>query len=343
VRAMKFPEAGRAEIVDVPVPVLRDGEALVRVRSAGICHSDVASFLGQHDVRRPPVITGHELAGEIVQVGSAVTGRRVGERVAIEPHIGCGRCVYCRQGHYHECPHKRFVGVGDWTGAFAEYVMVAEQMCHPIPDKMSFDEGALLEPLCVGLHAVRRVDLRLGETVAILGVGTIGLMTLLCVRCAGPGWIAVTDPSAFKRETALRLGADLAIDPLATDPVEAVRAATDGLGADVVFIAVSSDSALRQAVELCRRMGRLVIIASFFQGGGLEARQVQVGERTVIGTSMYTANDYRLAIRLWSQGHFALLPSLITERIRLEQAPRVVAALAAGERPDNVKTIIQVE
>jgi threonine dehydrogenase-like Zn-dependent dehydrogenase len=340
-KAMKFPEAGRAEIVEVPVPAPREGEVLVRVRSAGICHSDVASFLGKHDVRRPPVITGHELAGEIVEVGRGVAGRRVGERVAVEPHVGCGCCAYCRQGYYHECPQKRFIGVGDWTGAFAEYTVATEAMCHPIPDRMSYDEGAMLEPLCVGLHAARRAELRLGERVAILGVGTIGMMTLLCVRCSAPGWVAVSDPSAFKRETARRLGADLAVNPAQADPVQEIVKATDDLGADVVFVAVALDPVLQQALLACRRMGRLVVIASFFTGGALAARHLQVRERHAIGTSMYTADDYRLAIRLWERGHFPELSSLIAERITLEQAPAAVAALAYGKQPDAIKVIIR--
>ena len=340
-KAMRFPEAGKAEIVEVPVPTPGTGEVLVRVKAAGICASDVGAFQGKHDVRRPPVITGHELAGEIVEVASEVRARQVGDRVAVEPHVGCGRCVFCRQGHYHECPEKRFIGVGDWIGAFAEYVVATEGMCHPLPERMSFDEGAMLEPLCVGLHAVRRAGIRMGETVAILGVGTIGMMTLLSARCCAPGRIGVTDPSAAKREMALRCGADLAVDPLAQDPVEAIQRATDGLGVDVVFVAVPSELVLRQAVQVCRRMGRLVIIASFFQGGALEAREIQVRERTVIGTSMYTADDYRLAMRLWERGNLSPLPELITERIVLEQAPAAMAALARGERPDSIKTIIE--
>jgi L-iditol 2-dehydrogenase len=342
-RAMRFPEVGRAEIVEVPVPTPGEGEVLIRVKAAGICASDVAAFTGKHDVRRPPVITGHELAGEVDQIGPRVTRLGPGDRVAVEPHLGCGTCVFCRRGHYNECPEKRFLGVGDWIGAFAEHVVAAEGMCHVIPSRMSWEEGAALEPLCVGLHAVRRAEVRMGESVAILGVGTIGMMTLLGARCCAPGWVAVTDLSPVKRQTALRCGADLAIDPRVQDPVEAVRAATEGLGADVAFIAVASESALRQAVEVCRRMGRLVIIASFFQGGALEVRQIQARERTVIGSSMYTAEDYRLAIRLWERGYLRALPSLITERIRLEDAPGVVAALARGEKADSIKIIIQFD
>ncbi len=340
-QAMKFPEPGRAEIVDVPIPVPKDNEVLVKVKAAGICASDVAAFTGKHDVRRPPVITGHELAGEIVACGLAVTQRAAGERVAIEPHLGCGECPYCRQGHYHECPSKRFMGVGNWIGAFAEYVVAAEPMCHVMPNDMSWEEGAALEPLCVGLHAVRRAGLQAGERVAILGAGTIGLMTLLSLRCMAPGWIAVTDLSPSKLALAARCGADLTIDARSADPIEAIRAATDGMGADVVFLAVAADAALRQSVEVCRRMGRLVVIASFFHGGLLPVHPLAVRERVLIGTSMYTADDYRLAIRLWQRGQLEHLPQLLTERIPLARGPETVAALARGEKPDNVKTIIE--
>ena len=342
-KAMKFPEAGKAEIVEVPVPTPGPGEVLVRVRATGICASDVAAFKGTHNFRRPPVITGHELAGEIVTLGQDVTGLRVGDRVALEPHVGCGHCDYCRQDNYHECPEKRFVGVGEWIGAFAEYVVATDSMCHTIPGRMPFDEAAMLEPFCVGLHAVRRADLRMGETVAILGVGTIGMMTLLAARCGGPGWTVVTDPSAAKRELAIRCGADVALDPAREDAAAAILKATGGRGVDVVFVAAAAPGVLDQAVNVCRRMGRIVIIASFFSGGGVEAKLVQQREQTVLGTSMYTGADYRLAIRLWEQGRLGQFHTLVSERIRLDHAPEAVVALAAGKRPDNIKTIIEFE
>jgi L-iditol 2-dehydrogenase len=342
-KAMRFPEAEKAEIVEVPVPIPGTGEVLVQVKAAGICASDVAAFKGTHTFRRPPVITGHELAGEVVQLGPGVVGCRAGDRVALEPHVGCGRCLFCRRGDYHECPEKRFVGVGKWIGAFAEYVVATESMCHPIPARMPFEEAAMLEPFCVGLHAVRRADLRMGETVAVFGVGTIGMMTLLAARCSSPGWTIVTDLSAAKRDIALRCGADLAVDPSREDAVEMALKATGGLGVDVVFVAAAAPNVLHQAVNACRRMGRLVIIASFFTGGGLEVKSIQSREQAVIGTSMYTAVDYRLAIRLWEQGRLVPFPSLVSERIRLDQAPERVSALAAGKLPDNVKTIIRFD
>lgn len=342
-KAMAFPEAGRAEIVEVARPEVPDGHVLIKVRAAGICASDVAAFKGVHSFRRPPVITGHELAGEVIRVGAGSHDRRIGDRVALEPHVGCGHCLFCGQGHYHECPDKRFIGVGDWIGAFAEYVVATERMCHPMPAGMSFEEGALLEPFCVGLHAVRRADVRMGESAAILGVGTIGMMTLLAVRATTPGWVVVSDPSQAKRDLAVQCGASAGIDPQQQDVVQTTLAATGGLGVDVVFVAVASEDVLRQAVRLCRRMGRIVIIASFYTGGGVEARALQSREQVIIGTSMYTAVDYRLAAQLWEQGHLKQFPALVSERIPLDQAPATVAALARGERPDNMKTIIRFD
>lgn len=341
-KAMKFPEAGRAEIVEVPVPAPGPGEVLIRARAAGICYSDIEAFKGAHSFRCPPVITGHELAGEVTALGPGVVSRRIGDRVAVEPHAGCGTCAYCRQGQYHTCPQKRLIGVGDWIGAFAEFVVATESMCHAIPDDMSFPEAAALEPFCVGLHAVRRAQPKLGERVAILGAGTIGLMTLLAARTAGPARIMVSEPSAAKREIARACGADSVLDPRTEDVVAEIRHATDEMGADLVFVAVSVPEALRQGVEACRRVGRLVIVASFFDGTAIEARHIQLRERTVIGTCMYTGDDYRVAIELWRAGRLDLRP-LLTEFIALADAPATVAALAAHAKPDSIKTTILFE
>ena len=304
----------------MPVPELTADGVLLRVRAASICNATDNHIVWAEDPtsvwpNKPyPSLLGHECVGEVVEVGAHAGPFRPGDWLA-------------------------FWGLD--SGAFAEYVVATESMCHPMPAGMPFEEGAMLEPFCVGLHAVRRADLRMGETVAIFGVGTIGMMTLIAARCSGPGWTVVTDPSAAKRNLALRCGADVALDPTREDPLATILTATGGMGVDVVFVAAAAPGVLEQAVKVCRRMGRLVIIASFFTGGGVEARFVQQRELAVLGTSMYTGVDYRLAIRLWEQGRLDPLPSLVSERIRLDQAPEAVAALAAGKLPDNIKTIIR--
>jgi 2-desacetyl-2-hydroxyethyl bacteriochlorophyllide A dehydrogenase len=341
-KALKFTEVRRSEIVEVARPIPKAGEVLIKVKAAGICASDVMAFRGEHPYRIPPVITGHELSGEIVESGPAVSTVKTGDRVAVEPHIGCGHCYLCRHGHYNVCLNKRLIGVGDWIGAFSEYVIAAEPMCHAIPDKMTFEEGAALEPLCVGLHAVRRAHMNVGERVAVLGCGTIGLMTLLSAKLSGPELLIATDISPFKREMARKSGADLAIDPLTQDPIEEVLKATDGIGVDTAFVAVEQESVLQQSVRMCKRMGKVVLIASFGGEVAFVPREIQLYERALIGTGMYTRDDYRSAIRLWEKGVLNI-NSLINQRISLDEAPDMVSALADGKGPDAVKIIIMFE
>ena len=338
-KAMRFTVPGRSEIVEVPRPIPKKEEVLVKVKATGICGSDIMSFKGKHPFRIPPVITGHEISGTIVELGSGVKDLQLGARVALEPHIGCGKCVFCHHGHYNICPNKRFVGVGEWVGGFAEYVVAAEAMCHVMPEGMTYEEGAAIEPLSVGLHAVLRANITIGESVAILGCGTIGMMTLISAKVGGPGKIIITDISSFKRKTALGRGADMAIDPAQQDPVKEVLAATQGLGVDAVFVAVPLDTVLRQGLQMCRRRGRVVIIAAFHGESAFDTRQILGYERSVMGTSMYTRDDYKLAMELWKNGSIEIQP-LITQRISLDQAPQIVSAIADGTMGDDIKTVI---
>jgi len=338
-KALRFTKPGQSDIVDVPRPTPKGGEVLVKVKATGICGSDIMAFKGEHPFRIPPVISGHEISGTIVELGSGVQDLQLGDRVALEPHAGCGKCIFCWHGHYNICPNKRFVGVGEWIGGFAEYVIATESMCHLMPEGMTYEESAVLEPLCVGLHAVLRANISLGETVAILGCGTIGMMTLISAKIGGLGKIIITDISSFKREMALRRGADMAIDPIRQDPVKEVLAVTQGLGVDAVFLAVPLDTVLRQSLQMCRRMGRVILIALFHGESALDTRQILGGERTFIGTSMYTRDDYKLAIELWKKGSIEL-QSLISQRISLDQAPQIVSALADGSKGDDIKTVL---
>ena len=183
----------------------------------------------------------------------------------------------------------------------------------------------------------------IGERVAILGCGTIGLMTLLCAKLSGPELIIATDISPYKREKALQCGADLAINPLTTKPVEEVLKATEKIGLDTAFVAVEQESVLLQGARMSRRMGKVVLIASF--GGSKVAfppREIQLYERELIGTSMYTRDDYRSAIKLWEKGELNIDP-LINQRIGLDEATDMVSALADGKGPDAVKIIIEFD
>ena len=324
------------------MPEISENQVLIKVGAAGVCYSDIMAFKGLHPYRVPPVITGHEVAGEVVEVGNKVKRVKVGDRVAVEPHAGCGVCWYCKHGHYNLCSDKRLIGVGSWTGAFAEYMVADEGMCFKIPPSMSWEEGAVIEPFCVGFHAVRVSWMTIGQSVAVLGCGTIGMMTLMAAKLSGAVSILVTEPSSRKRKIALEKGADLAINPLETDPVKSALDMTNGRGFDTVFITVSGARVLKEALLMCRRGGTVIEVAVFPGETPIELWQVQNFERKLVGTNMYTADDYEASIDLFTLGKVKF-DSLITCRVPLSDSPEVIRALAAGERPDDIKTVILFE
>ena len=338
IKALQFPKIGAAQVIDVPVPKVSGNQVLIKVGAAGVCYSDIMAFKGLHPYRVPPVITGHEAAGEVVSTGDLVKRVKIGDRVAVEPHAGCGACWHCRHGQYNLCADKRLIGVGSWMGAFSEFMVAEEDMCFQIPSSISDEEGATIEPFAVGFHAVRVSGMNIGQTAAILGCGTIGMMTLLSSRIGGAVNVLVSEPSAEKRRMAQALGADRTINPLETDPVAAAFDMSGGKGIDTVFVTVSGTQVLKQALLMCRRGGTVVVVAVFPGETPVELWQIQNYERKMIGTNMYTADDYIAAIELYKAGKVDLKP-LITNRVPIEESPAAIRALADGERPDDIKTV----
>ncbi len=338
-RALQFPKAYEANVVDIPRPEIRGARQLIlKVEACGICASDIMAYKSTHPYRKPPLVTGHECVGTVVEVAYGVRDLRVGDRVAVEPHVGCGECHYCAIGEYQQCTDKGLIGVGEWVGGFAEYIVLEDSMCYRIPDDVPFEIGALLEPYNVGVHAVRRGDIQPGESVGVVGTGTIGLMTLLAVKKGNHGRIVVTDVSDRKLETARAIGADVAIHAVKADVVAEV-AAVEPNGLDVVFIAVPNATGIDQALSMCKRQGRLVLIATLGEPIAIDTHKIQQFERTVTGTAMYNRTDWLLSIEHLAQGT-AGFQTLISNTISLDQAPAEIDDLANGRKPDNIKTII---
>ncbi len=339
-RALRFPKAYEAEMVDVPRPEIRGArQVILKVEACGICASDVMAYKGTHPYRTPPVITGHEVVGSIVEIAKEVSGLKIGDRVAVEPHVGCGECHYCRIGEYQQCTNKGLIGVGDWIGGFAEYIVLEESMCYKIPDEVSFEVGALLEPYNVGLHAVRRGAVQPGESVGVVGTGTIGLVTLLAVTMGRHGKVYATDISEFKLETAKALGADFGLNPDKISVAEEIRI-HEPEGLDVVFLTVPSEKAIDQALSICKRLGRVILIATLGEPVRIDTHKIQQFERSVIGTAMYNRDDWLLAVEHVGGGDVSGFQRLVSKRISLDEAPREIDDLAHGRRPDNIKTII---
>lgn len=251
---------------EIPDPKPGPGEVLVAVRAVGICGSDVHYYarggIGAQTVREFPFILGHEAAGEVAAVGEGVRRARPGDRVAIEPGIPCGICEPCRAGRYNLCRAVRFLGTPPFSGAFCELVVMPETLTHPLPPEISFEEGAMLEPLANGLFAVDLGEVRPGYAVAIFGAGPIGLVTLMCVLAAGAEAVYISEPVAGLREAALRLGATAAFDPRAEDIVARIMDATGGRGVDVVFEAAGSVAAHQQLADVVRPAATIVPIGA---------------------------------------------------------------------------------
>ena len=319
-----------------PIPALPPGYARLRVRRVGICGSDSHYF--DHGrcgafVPTRPFILGHELAAEVAAVGEGVTTPTEGQRVTVNPARACGVCDYCRSGRGNLCRKTIMLGSASTTpptdGAFADYVVVRADQCHALPPEMDDGLGAMIEPLAVALHGVRRSGNVSGKRVLVAGGGPIGLLVAMTARAFGATPVAVSDIVASRRKTAVTLGADVALDPGAPNLADQVRELT-GDGFDVVFEASGARPALRQAFDLVRPGGTIVQIGTLGTDDvPLPANQLMVREIQFLGSFRY-GNVFDDAIRLVASKRLNLDP-LISEVFPLREASAAMLRAAAKE------------
>lgn len=326
-----------------PRPEPGQNEVLVGVGKVGVCGSDVHYYthgrIGPFVVESP-LILGHEMAGTIAAVGPGVTNRSVGQRVAVEPGVPDRVCEFCRTGRYNLCPNVQFMATPPVNGAFAEYVVMPADFVYPLPDHVSLEEGAMIEPLSVAVYAVHRSRLKEGEDVAIVGAGPIGLMTLQAARAGGAGAITIIDLDTRRLSLASSMGATNVVDASREDVAERLNQLTGGRGVDVVFEAAGSPKTAAMAVHLARRGGRVTMIGlppeDNFPYPLVEAMAKEVDIITVFRY----ANVYPSAIALVAQGRIDV-KSMITHRFSLEEAER--ALQISDRREDNVvKALVEV-
>lgn len=336
-RAAVLHGVGDMRVERVPKPEITEpDEVLIRILSVGICGSDI-HFLKRGRIGdiilKQPTIMGHESAGEVVDVGPAVTKVKVGDLVAIEPGKTCRKCEFCKSGRYNLCPDVVFLAAPPVNGAFCEYLAWPEDFVFKLPEGMTADEGAMMEPLSVGLHAVRLAGVRGGDRVAVIGAGPIGLTTLMAAKAHGATDIIVSDVVSSRLEFARKLGATHTINAAEQDMVEAVKELTDGRGVDAAFDCAGSEATIQQAMRVARDGGAVQLV-------GMPAElmpQVPIydiinRELTVRGTFRY-ANCYPPAIALAASGAVDV-KSLITHHVSLEDAPE--AMVWVDEHKDEV-------
>ncbi len=324
----------------IPRPLPGTDEALVRVHCIGICGSDVHYYefgrIGRYIVENP-IILGHELAGEIVEVGGNVKNVAVGDRVAVEPGVTCGRCDYCKSGRYNLCPDVQFMATPPHHGAWAEYVAVRSDFLYKLPDTMSYEQGALLEPLSVGMYAMARGRVKPSDRILVQGLGPIGLLAIQAARMYGVSEIYASDGVPLRRELAKELGAKLILDPFAGDVQEQLMRYTDE-GIDVIVETSGNARAIAGTVKLAKRGGRIVLIGLPIQNEiPFDIAGLIDAELDVLGIFRY-ANTYPSTIRMLGGG-CRPIEKIITHKFSLERIQEAVE-LARTKKDKSVKTMI---
>jgi L-iditol 2-dehydrogenase len=327
VKALVFRGPGEMPLEDRPDPVPGPGEAVVAIRASGICGSDVHGFSGATGRRRIGVVMGHEAAGDVLAVGPGVTAATVGDRVVLRSILACGHCERCRHGQPNICENRQGMGM-HLDGAYAERILVPEALLVPLPDTLSYDDGALVEPLAVAMHAVNITPFELMDFVVIIGAGAIGLLTLLAARQRGAGSIIVTDRDPHRLGVARMLGADQAIDVGQTDPIAAIAAATGGRGADAVFEAVGIAATVAQSVAAARPGGHVTWIGNSAPDVELPMQQLVTRELTVRGAYGFV-DEFEQAADALAAGWIDAR-RLIECVAPLEDGPDLFRQLAAG-------------
>jgi 2-desacetyl-2-hydroxyethyl bacteriochlorophyllide A dehydrogenase len=338
IRRVVVTAPGVVEIQHTARPAPGPGEVLVRMRVVGICGSDVHAVHGRHPFVPLPYHPGHEVVGTIETAGTGVR-RPVGQRVVVEPILACGCCKYCRDGRYNLCATMTFFGCTAPTGGLADLFVVPADRAVPVPDDLGDTLAALIEPLSTPVHAVRLAGPDLtGKTVAVLGAGTIGLLTLVAARHAGAARIAVSDTLPAKRRLARRLGADSVHDPAAPGVVEAIR---DDLGtsADIVFDCVARQQTVAQAIAIAVKGGTVVVVGVPAAPVTVPLPEIQDSQVRIQGSATYTREDVARAIAMLSAG--LIEPGdFITARYPLARAAEAIGEACTGRQ---VKVVVTAE
>lgn len=332
-------------IKEIPVPETKEKEVLVQIEYVGICGSDVHYFhhgcCGAYKVDlSEDFMLGHECAGTVVKVGEGVTDLKVGDRVALEPGITCGKCEFCKSGQYNLCPDVVFLATPPVQGCYEQFIAFPEDMCFKLPDNMSTLEGCLIEPLSVGFHAANQGGVGVGDSVVILGAGCIGLVTLLACKAHGAGQIIVADLVDARLDKAKELGATAVINSKNVDVFKEIEKLTGGRGADVVFETAGSAVTIAQTPFFVRRGGTITLVGISAQEEiNYNFAQIMDKEATIKSVFRYR-NIYPKAIAAVSSGAIDV-KGIVTHEFDLDHIQEAFDE-AVNNKTDLVKAVIKV-
>jgi len=326
-KALRWHNVKDLRVEEVQEPVVQEGDVKIKIAYCGICGSDLHEYVAgpifvpvgtPHPVSGDvaPVVMGHEFSGEVVEVGENIMHLAVGDRVCVEPILRCGECPSCKKGHYNTCDKLGFVGLSGGNGGFAEYSVVPSHMVHKIPDTMTYEQAALVEPTAVAVHAVRQSGLRLGDTVAVFGAGPIGLLVIQSAKAAGASKIIAVEVSPERQAFAKEVGADVVINPLEEDAVAHIKDLTGSLGVDVAFEVAGIQATIGMAVSATQTEGNVVNVSIWEKPANLPLNEFVLSEKRMTSIIAYR-NIFPQVIDLIANGQIKAM-DLVTKEIGLD-------------------------
>ncbi|MEK3788423.1 2,3-butanediol dehydrogenase [Paenibacillus sp. FSL K6-1230] len=324
-QALRWHGVKDVRMEQIEEPTALKGKVKIKVEWCGICGSDLHEYAAgpifiPKDAPHPltqeqaPIVMGHEFSGQIVEVGEGVSRFKAGDRVVVEPIYACGQCVACKQGKYNLCEKMGFLGLAGGGGGFSEYVAADEHMVHKIPDSVSFEQGALVEPSAVALYAVRQSQFKVGDRAVVFGAGPIGLLVIEALKASGASEIYAVELSPERRAKAEELGA-VGLNPAEGDVVDDIRRLTNG-GADVSYEVTGVPVVLTQAIQSTKLSGQIMIVSIFEKEAPIHPNLIVMQERNIAGIIGYR-DVFPAVISLMEQGYFSA-EKLITKRIALQ-------------------------
>ncbi|HSB04637.1 MAG TPA: alcohol dehydrogenase catalytic domain-containing protein [Thermodesulfobacteriota bacterium] len=330
----------KVEFREKSLPKLFPKDVLIKVKATAICGSDLHIFRGKHPAAPLPVAIGHELSGEVLRIGKRVSKVKEGDRIVVEPVIICGECYFCRRGEYHLCLNISFQ-YRKGQGGFAPYFVAEENWVHPLPENISFEEGSMVEPLSVAIHAVKKGNLRFGQSIAIFGAGAIGLLVLVLSRLSGAGEVFVVDVQGHRLRKAKELGAFETYDNSKEGAVERIFEETSRLGVDRSFEAVGLEGTLLQSLKVLRKGGVAILVGIF------ENPEVRIPanifvqrEISLMGSQGYCW-DFQTALKMLERGQVKL-KGFITHVLPLSSLQEALELLMDPEQ-GAIKVIIKMD
>ena len=323
---------------DVPVPEMGAGQLKLKMLKIGVCGSDIHVWYGRHPYTSYPVVQGHEVSAEVVDMGADVTGFHIGDMVTVQPQVVCGKCYPCTHGMYNDCNELKVMGF-QTTGMASDYFVVDVEKCLVLPKNMSEEQGAMIEPLSVAVHAVGRIGDPAGKKAVVVGGGPIGNLVAQVLLARGAAGVLLSEISAYRLETARRCGITT-VNPKEKKLADAVLDTFGTDGADVIFECIGNAATIQEEIEIARKGSTVVIVGVVPDLCPVNMGFVQDHELTILGTAMYRVEDYRLAIRLVGEGKIEL-NALVTHHVPFSKYPDAYR-LIEEQKDKAMKVIIDM-